>query len=65
MEIYKSERKAFVVISRKGTKKDDAVRIANKYFKTSLEGLEVRTGYVEGDALYLGGKADMWVVSRK
>jgi hypothetical protein len=41
------------------------VKIANKYFKTSLKGLEVRTGYVDGNALYLGGKADMWVVSRR
>ena len=65
MEIYKDGRKAFVVIPKKGTKKDDAVKIANKHFKTSLEGLEVRTGYVEGNALYLGGKADMWIVTRR
>ena len=65
MEIFKDGRTAFAVIPKKDAKKVEALKIANKHFKTATEKLEVRTGYVEGNALYLGGKADMWIVTRR
>ena len=64
MEIFKDGRKAFVVIP-KSVKKADALKQANKHFKTATEKIEVRTGYVEDNALYLGGDNSVWIVTRR
>ena len=65
MEIFKDGRTAFAVIPKKDAKKAEALKIANRHFKTATEKLEVRTGYVEDNALYLGGDNSVWIVTRR
>lgn len=68
MEIFKNGTKAYVAIKKteaiKPTSKVDALTIANKYFKTRKDDLEIQSGTIKGDTLTIG-KGNVWVVSRK
>ncbi len=71
--LYKANGKSYVAISKKRVdssnkpiKKDEAIRIANKHFKTKLGALEVVSGKVEKDGtLRIGVRGDWWVVYRR
>lgn len=68
--IFKGNGKTYFVIAKadktnKAVKKSDAIRIANKHFKVKLEALEIVSGVVKGDDLFIGFRGDYWVVYRR
>ena len=68
--IFKGNGKTYFVLNKtdktnKAVKKSEAIRIANKHFKVKLEALEVVSGVVKGDDLFIGFRGDYWVVYRR
>ena len=45
--------KVYMVIDGHGKDHDDALRIANRHFKTALKNLDYDVGFVSKDKLYL------------
>lgn len=71
--LYKANGKTYIAIpkkrvnlSNKPITKNEAIKIANKHFKTKLEALEVVSGkIVEDGTLFVGSRGDWWVVYRR
>ncbi len=66
MEIFKAIGKnmTYAVIAKDKATKDEALRIANTHFKTKLDNLNIQSGSVDGEDLYLG-KGEVWAISKK
>ena len=69
MDIYKAERnKTLVVIPDIKLSKAEAIREANKHFHTKLDSLQIKSGTVYKDELYLEPRSKgktVWVISKK
>lgn len=64
--MYEDENgKTYVAVDKVFNTKKEAITIANRYFKTKKDNLEVESGKVSGQTLEIGVKGDVWVVSRK
>ena len=68
---FKANRKTYIAIAKannlnKAVKKSEAIRNANKHFKTKLEALEIVSGQIDKDGiLYIGVRGNYWVVYRR
>lgn len=69
MDTYKTpEGKTLVVIEDIKLAKEDACKVANRYFKVKKENLCYRYGWVKGDTLYYSKQEDaqkVWVIATK
>lgn len=70
--LYKANGKTYLAIkkrsdlTKKAITKNEAIKIANKHFKTKLEALEIVSGkIVEDGTLFVGSRGDWWVVFRR
>ena len=64
--IFKNGNRTFYVVSKKEGSADKAAKIANGYFKTAINKLEVQSGkLIDEETVKIGCKGDLWVISRK
>lgn len=65
-ELFNDEAgKSYVTVDR-SLSKDDAVKVANKFFHENKEKLKIFTGFVQENTLFFGKKeGNVWVICRK
>lgn len=57
--------KTYIAVDKVFNTKGEALTVANRYFKTRKDNLEIKSGKLVGETLEIGVKGDLWVVSRK
>lgn len=69
-QCIENKKKIYIITVSADVYPDDAIRIANQYFKLNKLCLQIEAGYTKGKDLYIGYPEDkrtkpVWVITKK